>query len=201
MCKERKELLKDLDRVLNITHRMLTTVRKRNSLLESSQAKEAEFRKKSYEYKSFISLVEDFTKDYEKDELEGEVKEFISFIEKKLKGFQEVALPYIKSAQKSWKLTNEADSLKEPITIHKEEFRNLRLEKDEIPKDKLYELAALLLLFNEEDSSITEDSLFKEKSDFYELIKESEDSVLMELLGYGDITDTNIFGFFMLQLK
>lgn len=200
MCREKT--LQDLERALNITYRMLVVVRIRNSLIESSQAKEAEFSRKNYEYKSFIDIVEDFTKDYEKDELDGEVMNFISFIEKKLKSLREATLPYIKEAQKSWELTNELENIRNNIiATYKEEFRNLRLEKDEIPKDKLYELTTLLLLFNEEDGSITEDSLFKKKSDFYELIKESKDPVLMELLGYGDITDVNTFSFFMLELK
>lgn len=201
MCKERQETLKDFERVLKIIHRMLTIVRKRNSLIKSSQAKEIEFSRKNYEYRSFIALVEDFTKTYEKDELEGEVKSFIGLIEKKLKGFEEVALPYIKEAQESWKLTNDVESFRKHIATYKDKFKDLRLEKNEIPKAQLYELITLLLIFNGEDNSITEESLFSSKTDFYELIKESKDSVLMELLGYGDITETNVFDFFMLQLE
>lgn len=189
------------ERILETTSKMLEVVRERNILSKESSAIEKEYRQKEDAYQKILQDLENFQTIWTDEDVKNIIDALIYVIRDKFNSYaQEVAL-YLEKFEEAGRLTYEIEVYKESLTSFTSFYRILKLKEKEIPRERLYELVVLILLANENDDSISETQFFESKEVFHEMLKNSGDPILNELLDGTSITGSILLDLFLEKVK
>ena len=188
MSNSREEVLKEWNRLLEEVSEFLEIVRKRNSLMKKCADKESHFSKMKEAYKKMICDVKNFLNEdadnFKNADAIKKGNEFISALEDDLYCIKKKSNPFLQQYDEVVRLTNLIEEKIDVFSESVEEFFDIKLKKGEYSEEKIYEMVAIILIANFNHSKINESSYFSLVDEFHELLKNSEDSSLSELLEY-----------------
>lgn len=189
------------ERILEETSNMLEVVRERNILSKESSAREKEYRQKEDAYQKVLQDLENFQTIWTDEDVKNIIDSLICVIRKKFNSYAQEAAPYLEKIEEAGRLTYEIEVYKESLTSFTSFYQILKLKEKEIPRERLYELVVLILLANENDDSISETQFFESKEVFHEMLKNSDDPILYELLDGTSITGSILLDLFLEKVK
>ncbi len=198
MSKERSVLLSELNDSIQAVSLMLEVVREKNKLERENEETERQFVKKRNQYEEMIPKLKDFLQTEEEETLRYSLLTVISILQSKLRMILEQMQPAVTTNSKISSLCYQIEGHKaEILSKGTEKYRKLKLTKKEIPKDKLYELAVLILLIHENDLTMTEANFFQEPAAFIKMLIESHDPILTNLVYHESILKSNWLDMFL----
>lgn len=176
-------------RLLEETSNMQKITKERNILLKESKEKECEFKNIKISFEKILKDVEEFDKNSSSDIIHNAASVFKFVLNSQLIKITDDYSFYLKKYKKACELTFQIEEFEEYLIEYLEIYRNLKLSHNEISQQNIYQVVIMLLIANYHDPSISEDCFFESKEAFYEILKQSNDPVLMDLLE-GDRTVT-----------
>lgn len=184
-------------RLLEQAFNMQEIAKKRNILLKESKEKESEFEDIKTSYENVLKAVEEFDKKSSSDIIHNAVAVFKFVLDSQLRKIKEDYSTYLEDYKKAGQLTFEIEELEDYLAGNLDIYRNLKLRPNEISQHNVYPIVIILLIANYHDPSISEDCFFESKEAFYEILKQSNDPVLIGLLesdkAVTENTNKNIF--------
>lgn len=169
-------------RLLEQAFNMQEIAKKRNILLKESKEKESEFEDIKTSFENVIKAVEEFDKKSSSDIIHNAVAVFKFVLDSQLRKIKEDYSTYLEEYKKAGQLTFEIEELEDYLAGNLDIYRNLKLSPNEISQHNVYPIVIMLLIANYHDPSISEDCFFESKEAFYEILKQSNDPVLIGLL-------------------
>lgn len=169
-------------RLLEQAFNMQEIAKKRNILLKESKEKESEFEDIKTSYENVLKAVEEFDKKSSSDIIHNAVAVFKFVLDSQLRKIKEDYSTYLEEYKKAGQLTFEIEELEDYLAGNLDIYRNLKLSPNEISQHNVYPIVIILLIANYHDPSISEDCFFESKEAFYEILKQSNDPVLIGLL-------------------
>lgn len=184
-------------RLLEQAFNMQEIAKKRNILLKESKEKESEFEDIKTSFENVLKAVEEFDKKSSSDIIHNAVAVFKFVLDSQLRKIKEDYSTYLEDYKKAGQLTFEIEELDDYLAGNLDIYRNLKLSPNEISQHNVYPIVIMLLIANYHDPSISEDCFFESKEAFYEILKQSNDPVLIGLLesdkAVTENTNKNIF--------
>lgn len=184
-------------RLLEQAFNMQEIAKKRNILLKESKEKESEFEDIKTSYENVLKAVEEFDKKSSSDIIHNAVAVFKFVLDSQLRKIKEDYSTYLEDYKKAGQLTFEIEELEDYLAGNLDIYRSLKLSPNEISQHNVYPIVIILLIANYHDPSISEDCFFESKEAFYEILKQSNDPVLIGLLesdkAVTENTNKNIF--------
>lgn len=184
-------------RLLEQAFNMQEIAKKRNILLKESKEKESEFEDIKTSYENVLKAVEEFDKKSSSDIIHNAVAVFKFVLDSQLRKIKEDYSTYLEDYKKAGQLTFEIEELEDYLAGNLDIYRSLKLRPNEISQHNVYPIVIILLIANYHDPSISEDCFFESKEAFYEILKQSNDPVLIGLLesdkAVTENTNKNIF--------
>ena len=184
-------------RLLEQAFNMQEIAKKRNILLKESKEKESEFEDIKTSFENVLKAVEEFDKKSSSDIIHNAVAIFKFVLDSQLRKIKEDYSTYLEDYKKAGQLTFEIEELDDYLAGNLDIYRNLKLSPNEISQHNVYPRVIILLIANYHDPSISEDCFFESKEAFYEILKQSNDPVLIGLLesdkAVTENTNKNIF--------
>lgn len=184
-------------RLLEQAFNMQEIAKKRNILLKESKEKESEFEDIKTSFENVIKAVEEFDKKSSSDIIHNAVAVFKFVLDSQLRKIKEDYSTYLEEYKKAGQLTFEIEEFEDYLAGNLDIYRNLKLRPNEISQHNVYPIVIILLIANYHDPSISEDCFFESKEAFYEILKQSNDPVLIGLLesdkAVTENTNKNIF--------
>lgn len=184
-------------RLLEQAFNMQEIAKKRNILLKESKEKESEFEDIKTSFENVLKAVEEFDKKSSSDIIHNAVAIFKFVLDSQLRKIKEDYSTYLEDYKKAGQLTFEIEELDDYLAGNLDIYRNLKLSPNEISQHNVYPIVIILLIANYHDPSISEDCFFESKEAFYEILKQSNDPVLIGLLesdkAVTENTNKNIF--------
>ncbi len=175
---------------------LLQVATRRNELEKESKDVVQKCIKETYEANKFIKTVETFARNSGSHVIEENASNLILAVREKICESEKKAKEPIQKDKMASKLTWEIEEMKEELLELLKSASIEKIKTEEIPKEKLRELVLIVLMLNHEDYTFTEENLFESVADFHEMLKQSNDTVLTDLVYKGSITN-NVLDLFL----
>ncbi len=186
--------------LLNSASELLRIAVQKNALQEESRDVLQEYNRKRNECDDIVKKIRDFSEKYADPTIQSSSLLFISAVKTNLQALSKKADEQMKNDEKAKELIWQIEDMKEEILKLSKSYPIKKYKTEEIPKDKLRELVSIILLINSEDYTFTEEMVFESTKDFHEMLKQSNDPVLTDLVFRGTIT-YNLFDLFLEKIS
>ncbi len=173
---------------------ILKVVRKRNAIQRKTEEKMRQYSIKQVKYTVFFQTMQEFATGEDKLIQDG-IFLLSSIMQDRLKSLKKqenvVLTKYKEGVKLTWEIEREKQNL-----LSTSYWNSLpKLRKEEVPKDKLYELVFLILLACEENALLSEEDFLESKEAFFTLLQESKDPILQDLVFQNSILYTMLDAF------